>query len=132
MNLKLLFGSIIVIALGIIFLLPIIKSDIKSVELVKTVKNKIEYKKEKPKEKIPSYKNVFKELKEVSVFQLVQEERELKEIEKDTNKIIIEADAFIKKNNLNISEYNLSKEEREKINIKLDKLKKEIDNISIE
>ena len=99
------------------------------------IKDKVSEKITKAKEseiepKILHYKDVFKEPVDLeSSVDAIVENESLQQLDKESNKLILEADSFIKEHNLTLSlEKNInSKEEVNLENIK--KLEKNIDNI---
>lgn len=139
MSKKLLFGTIAIIFLVIIFLVPLAKNDSKSSEVVKTIKEKTqtivgkkeEVKLEAKKEKDKTFEERFVEpFKKPDKLEEYQAQQQLKETNKDIEETLSKLDAILKEKNIKLKDVEINQEERKKYLDKLDKLQNDIKNIN--
>jgi hypothetical protein len=99
---------------------------IKDNKITKSKQKEILPNQPKPKtSNIRNYKDIFKEPKQIDTLERLRNEKELKELEDESSKIIDEAEALIKKHNLKLPQKQLSQEELEKI----EQFKQEMDQL---
>lgn len=71
---------------------------------------------------ISNYKDVFIEKNQMSKFEKMQDEKNIEEIKRNSQKLISEVDKYIKEKNLVLQERNITKEQKEKRDKQLAKL----------
>jgi hypothetical protein len=102
----------------------------KNQKVQKISKNSSEIKEDK---NIPHYKDIFKEADQISTLEQVRTQNDIKKIDEEVDKLIGDADQFIKENNLVLAQEKLTaeqKEQKEEYLSQIDSLQDELKELS--
>lgn len=140
MSLKYLYGSIAVIVIAILFMVPLSKSDSKSKEtvnkIVETTKELVEDKTAIEKEqqinnepKIKTFEEVYKKPFKENTLKKVQIEQALEDNDKKADEAFAKLDKILEEKNIKLKKVEPSQEEKDLINKKIEKIKKDFEKI---
>lgn len=141
MNLKYLYGSIVIIFLVIVFVVPLSKEDSKSKKIVNEItettkeiiskeKEEIIVKKDFEKQKVKTFDEVFVEPFKDNTLKKVQIKQELENNEEKVENAFTKLDKILDEKNIKLKKIEPSIEEKEIITKKIEKIKKDFEKIN--